>query len=634
MKRILFSFLLLWGIVMLAQGRSKSPRKLYYAYSSTPDFVFRHLVQTDTATLLYVKVNMPHWWKWSINGKLHLVANGQKLPYRGGVFLVKKGKQVEEQPFMVNEKNSLIREKVGDEMVYSHDSLLLRFDPLPKGVKTFDFFESDDPADRPWTVLGIKWDGKSYPSSLPPVASQLPSPDLSAYTPRYAKAVLRGHIRNYRKEMGGFSYFANRNYGLKGESFPFKVQSDSLGNFSYEMETSYPVLLSPNICGGQWRNLLLVPGEELVIDVDMAALSERGALSTDLVGWRKQPPAVQFQGNYAALNEVVWGMDFPWKTGPFDKPFPQFANELWDSYQDELLKIDANPSLQNVQKEYARLLAQKSYLGNRIYYAERLGRALRWVGQKSDSLLYKEREAEFTLVDPHAQELDFFDNLKALFVCPDTIVASYMEANGLTGSPVYKWLMDLKAAQTLSTRINLMQPVTDESVWKTVAPQYVESLKQLNDTMLLQLEMMKQSHLEGRICEAPSVAPEQLISEIVARYKGKAVFIDCWATWCGPCKNGIEKMEPLKKELEGKDVVFVYMTDESSEFADWSKHLEKIPGEHYRIPISVWRKLPGIQAIPHYFIYDREGNKVFDHTGWNNRLLSEFKNVLLKALGE
>lgn len=634
MKRIPVFLLFLLGMIVFVQGRSKTPRKLYCAYSSTSDIVFRHLVQTDTATLLYVKANVAHWREWTMNGKLHLIVNGQKLSYRGGMFLVKKGEHIEEQPFMVDEENPLIRERVGDEMVYPRDSLLLCFDPLPKGAKTLDFIESDDPADGPWIVLGIKWDGKPYPSALPPVVPRLLSPDLSAYIPRYAKAVLRGHIRNYRKEMGEFGYFGNRDYGVKGEAFPFEVQSDSLGNFSYEVETSYPVLLSPSICGDQWRSLLLVPGEELVIDVDMAAFSERGSLSTNLVGWRKQPPAVQFRGNYATLNEVAWGMNLSWLIAPFDTPFPKFVNELWGSYQDEILKIDANPSLQNVQKEYARLLAQKYYLGNRIYYVERLKSALRWSRQRSDSLLYKEREAEFTLVDPHAQELDFFDNLKALFVCPDTIVTSYMKANGLTASPVYKWLMDLKAAQTLSTRISMMQPVTDESVWEMLAPQYVEPLKQLNDTILNRLEMMKQSHPAGRICEAPSVAPEQLISEIVARYKGKAVFIDCWATWCGPCKNGIEKMEPLKKELEGKDVVFVYLTDESSEFVDWTRHLEKIPGEHYRIPISVWRKLPGIQAIPHYFIYDREGNKILDHTGWNNRLLSEFKDVLLKALGE
>ena len=115
-------------------------------------------------------------------------------------------------------------------------------------------------------------------------------------------------------------------------------------------------------------------------------------------------------------------------------------------------------------------------------------------------------------------------------------------------------------------------------------------------------------------------------------HPGKIVFFDLWATWCGPCKRGIEAMEPLKEKLKGKDVVFVYITDESSFMNAWTESVLKIPGIHYRISSMKWKEIPIPGGIPQYYLYDRQGKKVWEQTGFNDEVLKDIEVQINKAL--
>lgn len=137
------------------------------------------------------------------------------------------------------------------------------------------------------------------------------------------------------------------------------------------------------------------------------------------------------------------------------------------------------------------------------------------------------------------------------------------------------------------------------------------------------------------ILPMPDATPDRCFEAIAAMFPGKVVFIDLWTTWCGPCKWGIGKMTPVKKELEGKDVVFVYLTNETSDKVLWKRSVASTKGYHLMLPNDYWDKLPCIvefSGIPQYSLYGRNGNFILHQVGFSDGLELHFKEEILKAL--
>ncbi|WP_118974088.1 TlpA family protein disulfide reductase [Taibaiella koreensis] len=93
--------------------------------------------------------------------------------------------------------------------------------------------------------------------------------------------------------------------------------------------------------------------------------------------------------------------------------------------------------------------------------------------------------------------------------------------------------------------------------------------------------------------------------------KGKVVYLDFWASWCGPCKGEMPHAKKIKEHFQGKDVVFLYVSIDDKEDA-WKKGIETlgISGVHTRTP--GWKgdisALYEIGSVPSYFLIDRKGN--------------------------
>ena len=115
------------------------------------------------------------------------------------------------------------------------------------------------------------------------------------------------------------------------------------------------------------------------------------------------------------------------------------------------------------------------------------------------------------------------------------------------------------------------------------------------------------------------VAPENILQTILDKYKGKAVLIDMWATWCGPCRAGHKAMAPLKEELKGRNIKFIYITPPSSPPTTWLEMIKDIDGDHYYLTEEqnhyILQHFES-SGIPTYAIYDTKGHQTYKSIGF------------------
>jgi thiol-disulfide isomerase/thioredoxin len=110
--------------------------------------------------------------------------------------------------------------------------------------------------------------------------------------------------------------------------------------------------------------------------------------------------------------------------------------------------------------------------------------------------------------------------------------------------------------------------------------------------------------------DVSSVPDDKVIETIVAKHKGKVVFIDLWATWCGPCLDAMKEFRTAKTEFHDKGVAFVYLTNRSSPRKLWEEKIKGIGSEHYYLKDSQWEYVMNqfeLQYIPSYILYNKEG---------------------------
>lgn len=111
----------------------------------------------------------------------------------------------------------------------------------------------------------------------------------------------------------------------------------------------------------------------------------------------------------------------------------------------------------------------------------------------------------------------------------------------------------------------------------------------------------------------------------------KVVFVNRWATWCGPCIKEMPSIENLAWELIEEDIAFLIVSNEPVETV-----APFVEDKGWRVPIYTAERVPAVfqsAAIPTTFVLDETRRVVFAHIGsalWDDPSSIEYFEGLLR----
>ena len=145
---------------------------------------------------------------------------------------------------------------------------------------------------------------------------------------------------------------------------------------------------------------------------------------------------------------------------------------------------------------------------------------------------------------------------------------------------------------------------------------------------------------------APNFTLEDLSGKKVslADYRGKAVLINFWATWCGPCKIETPWLVELRNQYASKGFEILGVSlddldpDDKKMLAQEKRDIAKFAAqEHMQYPVlidggSIDKPYGGLDALPTSYFVDRAGNVVAAQLGLTSK--ADIEGNIHKALGE
>ena len=628
MKKCLFPIIALFALLMVQCTGDKRPRTVErptYGLQNSKTLEIDKVILTDSATILHIDAYFrPNNWI-RIDSATYIQANGEK--------------------YLIQSSENIVLHDLHWMPESGEDHFALIFPALPKGTKSIDFIESD--CDDCFKIWDIDLTGKSpqYTSQLPSDVmdlrvdekAELPEPLFKIGTTK-VKVSLRGLEDGYipRVELQ-YSNLATQSVesaklsGVEGNTYYFTFDQYATGNATL-------------LVNGRLIRFLVEPGEEVDVFFDAAAYSRFDSR------YHPEPNRIYagFRGKFAQINNELLRQAnkdlmeisfFEKDTDILDVNPDEYVDKLMEVYKKKLDSLNQF-GLSASMKKYTSIRYTVSLLDNVLSKPYRYERAYREKNKLDYSDPIEYETPKVTDADLKKLSSIAINDPYNIYVYPYIHIAAHLasiyseeQINEISGS-TSGLLQDIRKSSQALKLAAAMEDLTPEvkaSLESVSNPFFKEVYTFLADKTIAEYKAAQEKG-GFEIIKTPDVKPEKIIEAIVEQYKGQIVFVDYWATWCGPCLQGMKTIKPIKPEMKDLGVVSVYVSNPSSPKSKWMAMLPEIGGLHYYLSESEWRAVCDkyqIRGIPTYMLFDKNGRKVYEAVGFpgNEKILEEIKKL-------
>ncbi|MGJ8686304.1 MAG: TlpA family protein disulfide reductase [Spongiibacteraceae bacterium] len=115
-------------------------------------------------------------------------------------------------------------------------------------------------------------------------------------------------------------------------------------------------------------------------------------------------------------------------------------------------------------------------------------------------------------------------------------------------------------------------------------------------------------------------------------YRGKLVYLDFWASWCGPCRASFPFMNKLRADYQQDLVVVSVNVDEQRD--DAAKFLREFPASFpvFYDPKGSLASKYQVRGMPSSYLFNRRGDLIKQHSGFNSKTPTLIRSDIDRAL--
>ena len=284
-----------------------------------------------------------------------------------------------------------------------------------------------------------------------------------------------------------------------------------------------------------------------------------------------------FSGDYKIENEFLQQLDTTFFR-------PMIGSAMYDIYRSpEKIAVSMVDSIYNAAKdlieqhqahldaEFVRLI-HKNILYTAANYKNDYQNMLirRFKDYKATDSLYDYR-ASIPLEDEEALEFDSYLNYVSSTIgmsyATDKLQSSVEKINSLASEKIKFELLSMLLRGYIGYQgIN----ETSQRIYDNYIQKYPHAKREVKEIYAKKIKTAV-----GKIAPDFTVYKTDGKEVSLSDFRGKLVYVDFWATWCGPCKYEIPHLKKLEKQYHDKEIVFMSVSLDSDEDKEKWKEMVK-----------------------------------------------------------